>query len=242
MSHALPRRRALAYHASDMTDAALLAARWAHSIAAVAWVGGGLFYLLVLQPAVRSGALSSDNVRTAAERFGGLVKLAMWTLVVTGAVLFFTRISEPTATARYAAVLALKVALSAWMFFIAITPPQAHRGCRCRPARTHPRRRRRARPRQHGRHPGRRRLPAVGRAALHRRAGTGRVRPGISALTGESKQGHQHAQSARRPKRGRRPSPSHVLRSKRRSSEWGVPSLAETTLSWSSGLPSPVQS
>ena len=120
MSHALPRRRALAYHASDMTDAALLAARWAHSIAAVAWVGGGLFYLLVLQPAVRSGALPSDSVRTAAERFGGLVKLAMWTLVVTGAVLFFTRISEPTATARYAAVLALKVALSAWMFFIAI--------------------------------------------------------------------------------------------------------------------------
>lgn len=104
----------------DMTDAALLAARWAHAIAAVAWVGGGIFYLLVLRPAVTSGSLSSDSARAATERFGGLVKLAMWTLVVTGAVLFFTRISEPTATARYAAVLALKVALSAWMFFIAI--------------------------------------------------------------------------------------------------------------------------
>jgi len=83
-------------------------------------VGGGIFYLLVLRPAVTSGSLSSDSVRAATERFGGLVKLAMWTLVVTGAVLFFSRISEPTATARYAAVLALKVALSAWMFFIAI--------------------------------------------------------------------------------------------------------------------------
>ena len=103
-----------------MTDAALLAARWAHSIAAVAWVGGGLFYLLALRPAVTNGALSSDSARAATERFGGLVKLAMWTLVVTGAVLFFSRISEPTATARYAAVLALKVSLSAWMFFIAI--------------------------------------------------------------------------------------------------------------------------
>ena len=104
-----------------MTDAALLAARWAHAIAAVAWVGGGLFYLLVLRPAARSGVLSSDNARTATERFGGLVKLAMWTLAITGAVLFFTRLSEPTATARYAAVLAVKVALSAWMFFITIS-------------------------------------------------------------------------------------------------------------------------
>ena len=103
-----------------MTDVALLAARWAHAIAAVAWVGGGIFYLLVLRPAVTNGVLSSDGARAATERFGGLVKLAMWTLVVTGAVLFFTRISEPTATARYAAVLALKVTLSAWMFFIAI--------------------------------------------------------------------------------------------------------------------------
>ncbi len=110
----------LPYHDADMTDAALLAARWAHAIAAVAWVGGGLFYLFALRPAVANGALSSDSARAATERFGGLVKLAMWTLVVTGAVLFFTRISEPTATARYAAVLALKVALSAWMFFIAI--------------------------------------------------------------------------------------------------------------------------
>lgn len=105
---------------SAMTDAALLAARWVHAIAAVTWIGGGLFYLLVLRPGVTNSALSSDFTRAALERFGGLVKLAMWTLVVTGAVLFFTRISEPTATASYVAVLALKVALSAWMFFIAI--------------------------------------------------------------------------------------------------------------------------
>ena len=110
----------LAYHAAAMTDAALLAARWVHAIAAVTWIGGGLFYLFVLRPGVTNSALSSDFTRAALERFGGLVKLAMWTLVVTGAVLFFTRISEPTATASYVAVLALKVTLSAWMFFIAI--------------------------------------------------------------------------------------------------------------------------
>ena len=104
-----------------MTDAALLAIRWAHGVAAVAWVGGGIFYLLVLRPAVAAGALPSDGARAAAERFGGLVQLAMWTLAVTGAVLFFTRLSEPTATARYAAVLAVKVLLSAWMFFIAVS-------------------------------------------------------------------------------------------------------------------------
>ena len=103
-----------------MTDVALLITRWAHATAAVAWVGGGLFYLLVLRPGVASSALSSGFARAAMERFSGLVRLAMWVLVVTGAVLFFTRISEPTATAGYVAVLALKVTLSAWMFFITI--------------------------------------------------------------------------------------------------------------------------
>ena len=34
-------------------DWILLVIRWAHAVAAVAWVGGGIFYLMVLRPALR---------------------------------------------------------------------------------------------------------------------------------------------------------------------------------------------
>ena len=110
-----------------VADAFLLVIRWAHAIAAVAWVGGGIFYWAVLRPASRSGRLSPEAMRFAGIEFGQLVVLAMWTLVVTGGVLLFVRISEPSATIPYGIVLAVKIALSAWMFFLA-----ARRGGRSR--------------------------------------------------------------------------------------------------------------
>ncbi|MCL5962145.1 MAG: hypothetical protein M1358_22990 [Chloroflexi bacterium] len=33
----------------EVNDIMLVANRWAHALAGLAWVGGGLFYLLVLQ-------------------------------------------------------------------------------------------------------------------------------------------------------------------------------------------------
>ncbi len=103
-----------------MTDGFLLVIRWLHAIAAVAWVGGGIFFWVVLRPALRAGEVSPALARFAGVEFGQLVALAMWTLVVTGGVLFFTRLSEPTATVPYGAVLGVKVALSAWMFVLAV--------------------------------------------------------------------------------------------------------------------------
>ena len=103
-----------------MTDAFLLIVRWLHVIAAVAWVGGGVFYWLVLRPAIRSGAVPAQVSKFASMEFGQIVLLAMWTLVLTGAILVFTRLSEPTATLPYGAVLGVKIALSAWMFFLTV--------------------------------------------------------------------------------------------------------------------------
>jgi uncharacterized membrane protein len=103
-----------------MTDIFLLIVRWLHVVAAVAWIGGGLFYWLVLRPAIRAGAMPPQVSRFAAVEFGQIVGLAMWTLVVTGAILLFTRLSEPTATLPYGVVLGVKIALSAWMFFLTL--------------------------------------------------------------------------------------------------------------------------
>lgn len=104
-----------------MADAVLLAVRWAHTLAAVVWVGGGVFYWLAVRPSVRAGALPTEGARAVGERFGKAAALTMWTLAVTGAALFFASVSETYADPRYVAVIAVKVALSAWMFFVAIS-------------------------------------------------------------------------------------------------------------------------
>ena len=103
-----------------MADALLLIIRWVHAIAAVAWVGGGIFYWLVLRPALRGDDVPPAVGRFAGAEFGGMVVLAMWTLVVTGAVLAFTRLAEPTASVPYGAVLAVKVGLAGWMFLLTV--------------------------------------------------------------------------------------------------------------------------
>lgn len=103
------------------SDYFLLAIRWLHAIAAVAWVGGGIFYWLVLRPALRSDNPPSGVARVAAAEFGQLVGLAMGVLAVTGAVLAVQRLTEDTSTVTYFSVLALKIALAAWMFFLVIS-------------------------------------------------------------------------------------------------------------------------
>ena len=101
----------------DMQETFLLIIRWLHTLSAVAWVGGGIFFWVVLRPAIRGGA-PPPLVRFVGAEFGQLVGLAMWTLVVTGGILMFSRLSEPTASVPYGVVLGVKVALSAWMFFL----------------------------------------------------------------------------------------------------------------------------
>ncbi len=101
-----------------MADVFLLIVRWAHAIAAVAWVGGGIFYWVVMRPALRTEGVPPAVARFAGAEFGGLVALAAWTLVVTGAVLVLAPLSELTAGVPYAAVLGVKIALSGWMFLL----------------------------------------------------------------------------------------------------------------------------
>ena len=103
-----------------MTDAFLLIVRWLHVIAAVSWVGGGVFYWLVLRPAIRAGAMPAQVSKFASMEFGQIVLMAMWTLLLTGAILVFTRLSEPTATLPYGVVLGVKITLSTWMFFLTL--------------------------------------------------------------------------------------------------------------------------
>jgi uncharacterized membrane protein len=104
-----------------LTDIFLLAVRWAHALAAVAWVGGSIFFLLVLRPALsktegREAGLAGELV---GREFRGLVDTCVVVLVLTGVVLTFDRLTSPVIGVSYVVTLGLKVALAVGMFALA---------------------------------------------------------------------------------------------------------------------------
>ena len=100
-------------------DWILVIIRWGHALSAVAWVGGGAFYLLVLRPAVRrSQGLPPDTGAAIRDEFRGLVTTAIAVLLLTGAILSVARLTSDAATIPYAAVLGGKIALALYMFYV----------------------------------------------------------------------------------------------------------------------------
>ena len=103
----------------------ILVIRWLHMVSAVAWVGGSIFYLLVLRPATkRSPDAAGFVAHAAATEFRALVDTCIIVLIVTGGVLTFHRLEsvsdgEPYAAVTYVFVLLAKIALALWMFALA---------------------------------------------------------------------------------------------------------------------------
>ncbi|MBI2165463.1 MAG: hypothetical protein HYU29_03545 [Chloroflexi bacterium] len=103
-----------------LSDGFLLVIRWLHALAAVAWVGGSLFYLMVLRPAIRRQAERAQELSQAvAAEFRTLVDLCILVLLLTGAILAFDRLSRRYTDVNYVVVLGIKVALAIWMFALA---------------------------------------------------------------------------------------------------------------------------
>ena len=100
-------------------DWILVIIRWGHALAAVAWVGGGVFYLMVLRPAIRrSQGLPPDTGAAIRDEFRGLVATAIAVLLLTGAILSVARLTSDAATIPYTAVLVLKIVLALFMFYV----------------------------------------------------------------------------------------------------------------------------
>jgi uncharacterized membrane protein len=95
---------------------------WAHAMAAIAWVGGSLFYAAALNPAMDEVGSTPERwslLAVANREFREVVKLAILVFVVTGAILTVSRLSLPRVSTAYVAVLALKITLSLAMFWLA---------------------------------------------------------------------------------------------------------------------------
>ena len=104
----------------SLTDIFLLVVRWLHLVSAAAWVGGSIFYLIVLRPALRRSPEGSRliNMATAAE-FRALVETCVYVLIATGVILTLNRLTPGVVGAPYVATLGVKIALSVWMFALA---------------------------------------------------------------------------------------------------------------------------
>jgi uncharacterized membrane protein len=98
----------------------LLLIRWAHSLAAVTWIGGSLFYVIVIRPQQRKA--STDGTIMGPEaltQFKGLVDTCIAVLLITGTIMIFDRITSPSTPSAYLITASIKISLALWMFAIA---------------------------------------------------------------------------------------------------------------------------
>ena len=102
----------------NVLDWILVAIRWSHALAAVAWVGGGMFYILVLRPVFGRNPVSSEAGRSLGTEFRGLVATAIGVLLITGAILSVSRLTADTVTTPYVGVLVAKVTLALYLFYV----------------------------------------------------------------------------------------------------------------------------
>ncbi|MCY4653025.1 MAG: hypothetical protein OXC95_07660, partial [Dehalococcoidia bacterium] len=94
------------------SDTFLVVVRWIHLVASAAWVGGSIFYLFVLRPALRRDPEAGRTINeiTAAE-FRVLVDTCIFVILVTGIILTFNRLNVGVTGPSYGIVLGIKVAL-----------------------------------------------------------------------------------------------------------------------------------
>jgi putative copper resistance protein D len=103
----------------NVSGAFLLLVLWLHMLSATAWVGGSIFYLLVLRPTIRRVQPSSIFTAEAAREFRNLVGLCIVFLIITGVILTFDRLTSPYTDGRYVAILTIKITLALIMFTLA---------------------------------------------------------------------------------------------------------------------------
>ena len=103
----------------DVLDWIITTIRWFHLLAAVTWVGGGMFWLMVLRPALgRTSGNGGTTRRSIGEEFRSLVNTGIGALLITGIVLSATRLTDTAVTAFYVAVLVVKIVLALYMFYV----------------------------------------------------------------------------------------------------------------------------
>ena len=108
----------------DVLAIILLIIRWAHALAAVAWIGGSLFMLLAARPALRNTDPQGLVGRALAVEFRPVVTTAIAVLIVSGVILTVDRLTSDAAGFAYTAVLVAKIVLAVYAFGVAWLLPR----------------------------------------------------------------------------------------------------------------------
>ena len=109
----------------DVNQIALLSLRVFHSLAALVWVGGGIYYLVAVRP--QGG---DEFARQAQQRFLEWARPATLVMIATGVVLIFDGLSSNTAGLTYVATLTVKVSVALTAFWFVSWRPRGDRSSR----------------------------------------------------------------------------------------------------------------
>ncbi len=104
----------------DAASVLLVIVRVAHILAATAWVGGSIMYLVVVIPALRLGGATPVVAGNVANLFKRMVNICIGVLLLTGAYLTFDRLTQTTLGLPYLIVLVLKIAGAIGLFVLAL--------------------------------------------------------------------------------------------------------------------------
>src|SRR5437879_5108791 len=97
-----------------------LIVRAVHIIAAAAWVGGSILYMVAIIPALRSAGPAPAVAAQIAALFRRMVNICIGVLLLSGAYLMFDRLTQTMLGWPYLVVLGLKIAAALGMFVLAI--------------------------------------------------------------------------------------------------------------------------
>jgi uncharacterized membrane protein len=100
-----------------VNEAALVALRVFHAVAALIWLGGGFYYVVAVRP-LAGRPDSSEFIQQAQARFQDWARPATLVMLASGAVLVFDGLSSTRAGVGYAATLAVKVAAALIAFWL----------------------------------------------------------------------------------------------------------------------------
>ena len=93
--------------------------RWVHAVSAVAWLGGSIFFAVVLRPVlVANPELGRQLMGPIGAIYKELVDAAVLALIVSGLVLMFDRLTGNQVTPTWFIVLGIKLVLALWMFYL----------------------------------------------------------------------------------------------------------------------------
>src|SRR5258708_19689181 len=95
-----------------------LIVRTAHLLAAAAWVGGSILYLVAVLPALRSGGAAPGVSAQIAALFRRMVNICVGVLLLSGAYLTFDRLTSTPLGWPYLSVLGFKILSPLCIFFL----------------------------------------------------------------------------------------------------------------------------